>query len=305
MFPVQKEKSHFPVLVSELLSLFSKAHPPQQILDCTFGRGGHSLAFLKKFPKVLVTGLDCDDQAIEYGSLLKEVKEGKIKLFKKNFHTFATSAAQKEIYDVVLMDLGVSSPQLDEKERGFSFYQDGPLDMRMDRRQEFKAEDIINTWGKKALVQLFQTYGEIKNPYKVIEAILKQRRKKKFKSTLELSHLIKKYETRKGRKIHPATPWFLALRILVNQELKGLEACLPDFLSLLKEQGYFAVISFHSLEDRIVKKAFRKFVGEGKGRLWNKKILRPSLQERKQNPRSRSAKMRVFQKKTLAYTHLV
>ena len=200
---------------------------------------------------------------------------------------------------MILMDLGVSSPQLDEKERGFSFDQNGPLDMRMDRKQKFKADDIINSWSQAELIRLFQSYGEIRSPYRVVSAILKQRRKKKFESTADLSNLIQKYQARKAFGKHPATTWFLALRVEVNQELEGLKACLPDFLPLLKEQGYLVVISFHSLEDRIVKKTFRQFVNERRGQLWNKKVIVSSLEEKKQNPRSRSAKMRVFQKKSL------
>ena len=296
MLNLQKPELHFPVLLSEILSLFSKDNSPQQILDCTFGRGGHSLALLEKFPELYVTGLDCDEQAIKYGLSLKETKEGRVKLLKKNFHDFADSIEQKEIYNMILMDLGVSSPQLDEAERGFSFYQDGPLDMRMDRNQQFKADDIVNTWSKEQLVKLFQSYGEIRSPYKIVSAILKQRRKKKFKSTLELSNLIQKHWSRKPGQKHPATSWFLALRMEVNQELEGLKSCLPDLLSLLKDKGYFVVISFHSLEDRIVKRAFQKFTMEKKGQLWSKKIICPSSEEIKKNPRSRSAKMRVFQK---------
>ena len=296
--PVKKNTFHTPVLVSELMAVFSKNHPPEKILDCTFGMGGHSLALLKTFSQVHITALDCDDEAVQYGSSLKEVKEGQIKLLKYNFHNFVSSSEPKETYDLVLMDLGVSSPQLDQKDRGFSFYQKGPLDMRMDRELKFKASDIVNSWGKKELVRLFQTYGEIRSPYKVVEAILRRRRKEKFKDTMELSHLIQQHWTRRGRKNHPATPWFLALRMEVNQELEGLSTCLPDFLPLLRGGGCFVVISFHSLEDRIVKKAFRQFVAEGQGTLWNKKVIRPSLEERTQNPRSSSAKMRVFKKAT-------
>ena len=296
MLDLNKEFLHIPVLVSELLDLFPEDTPPQKILDCTFGRGGHSLALLKKFPQLSITGLDLDDQAVDFGSSLKEAKEGKIKLLKKNFHNFASSSSTKEMYDMILMDLGVSSPQLDDSQRGFSFYQEGPLDMRMDRQQELKADEIINTWSKEDLIKLFQSYGEIRNPFKIVGAILQQRKKKKFENTKELSDLIQRYWSRGNRKKHPATTWFLALRIAVNQELKGLETCLPDFLPLLKEEAYFVVISFHSLEDRIVKHTFRKFVKEQQGKLWNKKVIRPNLEERKSNPRSRSAKMRVFQK---------
>lgn len=290
----QKTKLHTPVLVSELMDLLSKK-APQRILDCTFGRGGHSLAFLQKFPKLEITALDCDAEAIEYGTDLKEVKEGKINLLKKNFYDFASSSSNKQQYDLILMDLGVSSPQLDESARGFSFYQEGPLDMRMDREQTFKASDIINNWSKKDLIRLFQNYGEIRSPYKVVSVILEKRKKKKFENTMELSQLIKKHWSRRVKNKHPATTWFLALRMAVNQELEGLKSCLPGFLPLLKKQGYLVVISFHSLEDRIVKESFRQFSIEGKGRLWNKKVIRPSLEERKQNPRSQSAKMRVFQ----------
>ncbi len=296
MLYLQEEVLHSPVLLSELLSLFSKEDSPQQILDCTFGRGGHSLAFLREFPKVKITGLDCDDQAIKYGSSLEDVKRGKIRLLQENFHDFPSVADKKEFYDTVLMDLGVSSPQLDEAARGFSFSQNGPLDMRMDRGQKFKADDIINSWSKEELIALFQYYGEIKNPYRVVSAILRRREKKKIKSTLELSNLIQRHWPRRSRYKHPATLWFLALRMEVNQELEGLKSCLPDFLPLLKKQGFFIVISFHSLEDRIVKRAFQKFVSEGKGCLWNKKVICSGFEEKKQNPRSRSAKMRVFQK---------
>ncbi len=292
---IQQNFSHKPVLTEELLSLFSKKNPPQKILDCSFGRGGHSLAFLKEFPFMGVMALDCDEQAIQSGLSLKETKEGKITLLKKNFHNFPSSA-QKEEYDIIIMDLGPSSPQIDDKNRGFSFYQDGPLDMRMDRSQKFKASDIVNFYSKKELVRLFQSYGEIKSPYKITEKLLRRRREKKFERTLELSQWIQKHWPRRFSKKHPATPWFLALRIEVNRELEGLQNSLPQFVPLLKPGGYLAVISFHSLEDRIVKKAFRQFVTAGQGRLFNKKVIRPQLEEKQKNYRSRSARLRVFQK---------
>ena len=281
MFNQQKNKLHTPVLVSELISLFSKREQPQKILDCTFGRGGHSLALVKHFPEVCITGLDCDNQAIEYGSSLQAVKQEKIKLLKRNFHKFPNSSEKRAIYNMILMDLGVSSPQLDDKKRGFSFYQDGPLDMRMDREQKLKADNIVNSWNKKELIKLFQSYGEIKSPYKTVDAILKQRRKKKFESTLELSHLIQKYNPPKKRNKHIATPWFLALRMAVNQELEGLKACLPDFLPLLKKQGFFVVISFHSLEDRIVKKLFANLFLKKKVSFGIKKLFAPALKKEK------------------------
>lgn len=288
---------HTPILVDELISLFSEDSPPQKMLDCTFGRGGHSLAFLKAFPQLCITALDCDESAVAYGRSLKEVKEGKIKIFKQNFHHLSESGGiLSSDYDLILMDLGVSSPQLDEEERGFSFYRDGPLDMRMDREKEFQAKDIINAWNKKDLIQFFQSYGEIRKPHKVVEALLKQRQKKHFERTRELSQLIQKASGFQRGNRHPATKWFLALRMKVNEELEGLKNSLSDFVPLLKEGAYLAVISFHSLEDRIVKEKFRNWSKEEKGRLWNKKVIRPSFQELKKNIRSRSAKLRVFQK---------
>lgn len=294
MLITEKKPLHTPVLLNEILSLFPKDKSSGEILDCTFGRGGHSLSFVKEYPGVLVTALDCDRQAIDYGSSLKEVKEGKIRLLKKNFHDFPGSLKKEEKYDMILMDLGVSSPQLDDSHRGFSFSGDGPLDMRMDQDQTLKARDIVNSWSKKDLENLFQSYGEIKNPYKIVGEIFKQRQKKKMESTRELAQLIQKHSPSKIRGLHPATLWFLALRMFVNQELEGLKKCLPEFLPFLKKGGCLAVISFHSLEDRIVKKRFQEFVSEGQGRLLNKKVIRAGKGEIKENPRSRSAKLRVF-----------
>ena len=366
---------------SASLSIPRLISAPTRLLDCTFGRGGHSLAFLKKFPDLQITALDCDHQAVEYGSSLKEVHEGRIRLIKTNFFHFPElfhqqSLGQKdklepnesirptdqhssqqqskklepknlrdtqlnqqskklesknltdtqlnqhrEKFDLILMDLGPSSPQLDEAERGFSFQESGPLDMRMDRDKPLRAEEIINHWSEKELIRLFQLYGEIRRPQKVVANIVQQRRKKPITDTLQLSRLIQKGTNKRNR--HPSTLWFLALRIAVNQELKGLKACLPNFLPLLNRGGCLAIISFHSLEDRIVKKAFAQLAAAQKSsrhlktalwsiltdkslpsssslktkpHVWTKKAIRPSLKERKQNPRSRSAKLRIFQK---------
>lgn len=287
---------HSPVLLKELLSLFSEDNPPQNILDCTFGRGGHSLAFLKKFPSAAITALDRDKAAIEFGLAFKVLKAKKIKLLNENFYKYPFILKDKKSFDLIIMDLGVSSPQLDDKERGFSFYQDGPLDMRMDQTQVNTAKDIINQYSKQDLIQLFKSYGEIRKPYKVVSDIVKQRKKRPLETTAELVQLIQKHHGFYRNK-HPATTWFLALRIAVNEELTGLSRCLAAYLDLLNPKAYWAVISFHSLEDRIIKRAFRLFVKEGKGRLFNKKVIQAQKEELKNNPRSRSAKLRVFQKK--------
>jgi len=319
-----KASSHTSVLLEELLSLFSSAtglnqknlntkaldnqvssnKAPKRILDCTFGRGGHSLAFLKKYPKSSVLALDRDLVAIQWAKSLnkssnktskKPFKQSRLKVLHKNFYEFPGFADKNLSFDLIIMDLGVSSPQLDEGERGFSFNKPGPLDMRMDQTQKLNAERILNGFSKKELIELFQTYGEIKRPYAVVNDLIQKRKKKRLKTTDEFSALIQKHHSATRYK-HPATKWFLALRIAVNQELEGLKNCLPLYIPFLKPGAFLAVISFHSLEDRIVKQSFRGFVAGQKGFLYNKKVIRPSKRERGRNIRSRSAKLRVFQK---------
>ena len=206
------------------------------------------------------------------------------------------TAKPSDRFDLILMDLGVSSPQLDQKERGFSFYKEGPLDMRMDQNQSLTAENIINGWTKKDLIDLFKQYGEVKRPYSVVDQIIKIRKRQKIQSSLELAEIIKQHSPYRRWNKHPATQWFLALRIAVNQELEGLQQSLPLYINLLKPKGFLVVISFHSLEDRIVKHCFREFVKKQKVILYNKKVIRPQKEERKNNPRSHSAKMRGIQK---------
>ncbi len=289
-----QNNKHTPVLLSDMLSFFPDDFAPQTALDCTFGRGGHSLAFLKKYPKLKILALDRDEEAIKYGKSLGV--EDQIEFLKINFHDFSKQHSQSRLFDIILVDLGVSSPQLDQAERGFSFYQDGPLDMRMDREQKLTAAHVINSFSKKDLEDLFCHYGEIKRPFAVVDSIFKERQKKKFETTRELVNVIQKHISRGFSGRHPATPYFLALRMFVNQELEGLEKSLPSFLPILKTGAYLIVVTFHSLEDRIVKRGFKNFVLQGEGQLGNKKVIRPSSKERQSNPRSRSAKLRIFVK---------
>ena len=359
-----KSLSHTPVLVEELLSLFDPAKEKDlenlHILDCTFGRGGHSFSFLNKYPNSSVLALDRDLTALQSidpssikptlstsalsnptTSTLSDPKTSalsnpttsilsnpttsalsnpktsvllnpmastllsqtissqkcpsRFKLLHHNFHDFPNQLEQALSFDLILMDLGVSSPQLDTADRGFSFNKPGPLDMRMDQTQKLKADDILNHFSKKELIELFQNYGEIRRPYLVVNELIQKRKKKKLERTEEFVEIIQKYHSSFKYK-HAATQWFLALRIAVNQELEGLKKALPLYLPLLKPGAFFAVISFHSLEDRIVKQSFRHFVNTKQGHLYNKKVLRASRQERENNRRSRSAKLRVFQK---------
>jgi len=288
--------THTPVLLEELLSLLNHKEKPKRILDCTFGRGGHSLAFLKKDSRVRVLAFDRDLTAIKWA---KTLKQERLQVFHQNFYDFPKKpdlvVCHNLSFDLILMDLGLSSPQLDEAKRGFSFNKEGALDMRMDQDQEFKAEHILNSFSKKELIELFQTYGEIKHPFSVVNEIIQKRKKTKINTTKEFVKMIEKYHS-PVRHRHPATKWFLALRIAVNNELKGLKESLPQYFDFLNPGAFLAVISFHSLEDRIVKHCFRDFVKSKKGSLYNKKIIRPTKKERERNIRSRSAKLRVFQK---------
>ena len=289
---------HQPVLLQEVLQASSQTQA-RTLLDCTFGRGGHSLAFLEKFPNLKILALDQDSEAVDYGRGLEACKQGQIHMLKANFHKFPEEAGRSALakfkkFDIILLDLGVSSPQLDREERGFSFYSRGPLDMRMDREQQETAGDILNSYSKDQLISLFKDYGEIKRPYPVVDSIFKERKKKRLETTEDFVNIIHKHVFRRRGGLHPATPYFLALRMKVNNELDGL-ASIKTLSSYLNEQACMLVITFHSLEDRIVKNIFKELVKEGQGTLWNKKVIRPSLQESQRNPRSRSAKLRVFQ----------
>lgn len=287
---------HQPVLLNEVLdSALTCPREIKYILDGTFGRGGHTRAFLDRFPEARVVALDRDIQAIEYGKVnfLEEIKNGRLTLIQSNFADAADLNIQD--FDFALLDLGVSSPQLDVPERGFSFYKSGPLDMRMDQREPVSAHEIINFADEEDLIELFKKYGEVRSPQRVVRAICKDRQTKHFESTGELSKLIERVEGWRKKGQHPATLYFLALRIKVNHEFEDIERAVQSLPKLLNPDGRLAVISFHSAEDRIVKYAFRA-LAETDGILVNKKVIVPNREEEKSNPRSRSAKLRVYQR---------
>ncbi len=288
---------HKPVMVKEVLNNCLSQERMLTCLDGTFGRGGHTKILLEYFPKVVIRAWDCDSEAIEFGKKYFEsyTKEKRLNLEHTHWSVSCETLRAQE-FDFVLLDLGVSSPQLDEAKRGFSFYKDGPLDMRMDKRQQIKAKDIVNSYSLDRLIEIFQKKGEIKGPKKIAYFLLEERKKKPFETTKELSCFIESIEGWRKKGFHPATQFFQAIRLEVNQELEELQKNLPLFFHSLKIGGRFVVISFHSLEDRIVKHFFRDKEREKKGFRVHKKIIRPTEEERTQNPRSRSAKMRVFEK---------
>ncbi len=289
---------HQPVMVKEILNYTQDIPHLRWCLDATFGRGGHTLALKKKWPLLKTLALDQDLEAVEWGK--KHIESSDIYIHHLNFHHFERELLKRysidEGFDIILLDLGPSSPQLDDAARGFSFYKDGPLDMRMNHCLEKTAMDIVNSDSEEDLLRLFRDCGEVRNPWPVVRSIIRERKKKKILSTLQLARLVEKASSWRGRRTHPATNYFLALRIAVNNELDGLHRALSEWLPLLSSQGRMFVMSFHSLEDRIVKRLFKKWISDNQGVLVNKKVIRPSLEERKLNVRSRSAKLRIFQK---------
>ncbi len=311
---------HQPVLVQTILanmpqylSSNSMEKSPQKkkgglksawVLDATFGRGGHTKALLEHFSNISVVATDCDKVAVEWG-LKNGFLPPRVHLFHANFQDiskvikkcFSTPTCQ-ELFDIIIIDLGVSSPQLTQANRGFSFYKDGPLDMRMDQTQDFTASDIVNTWSKEELQNLFSAYKQLHNHSKVINMLLKERKKQKITRTTQLARVIEKHTSWKASGTHPATLYFLALRIAVNQELSVLQQALPHLLQYLKPGGFMFVLSFHSLEDRIIKQTFQKYkkLSSKADWQWSKKVIHPTREEIKQNPRARSAKLRIFKK---------
>lgn len=280
---------HIPVLLQEVLEGLELA-PGHHIIDATLGLGGHTKEILERTaPDGVVYGFDRDERNL---ALAQE----KLKYYGNRVHFIHASFAEMETYvpeDVhgILFDLGFSSLHVDEADRGFSFMQDGPLDMRYDQRQELTAEDIVNGWSKDDLAKLFRTYGEEPLAEVIARSIFETRRKGRITSTTQLADTIAKTVKRRG-KTHPATRVFQALRIQVNDEFGEVEKALPAAVRLLKPGGILAIISFHSLEDRIVKNIMRdedRIERHGKP-------VRPTWDERKVNPRARSAKLRLYRK---------
>lgn len=287
---------HVPVLLDSALELLNPKKG-ESYLDLTAGYGGHATEFLKRTGNFKESVLvDRDDYAIEHLSSLET--EGA-----RLLHTDFVSAAKQlseegKRFDIILVDLGVSSPQLDQAGRGFSFTNSGPLDMRMDRRQEKTAADLINTASSQELAEIIREYGEepTGQARRIADLIVKHR---PFKSTEDLATLITENHRGKWQKIHPATRTFQSLRIAVNDELGQIEQMLPYLPNLLNKGGRVGIISFHSLEDRLVKRFFKNEFESGFEAQLAPVNKKPSLgaTEDVHNPRSRSAKLRVAVKK--------
>ncbi|MEX2668211.1 16S rRNA (cytosine(1402)-N(4))-methyltransferase RsmH [Candidatus Uabimicrobium amorphum] len=285
---------HQSVLMDEVLS-FLNLKKGGIYVDLTLGAAGHSCAILDHLQgDAHLVGVDRDAGILEFAKQKLEKYGGKFTLCHGAFVDICKILEEHNIgkVDGVLMDIGVSSWQLDQGQRGFSFRKEGPLDMRMDRSQSLTAEKIVNSYPETQLADVIYRYGEEHRSRQIARAIVHYRDRKKILSTLELANLIQNTLRYRG-KIHPATKTFQALRIEVNQELQQLQTTLENLPKVLKDKGRAVVISFHSLEDRIVKHAFKN------KEFWNNLTKKPviaSREETRENPRSRSAKLRCAEK---------
>lgn len=295
---------HLPVLLREVLELL-QAGPGKLILDGTFGRGGHSRELLRTGARVVA--LDQDPQAIEAGKELeKEWGRSRFEIKQMNFRELALVARETGGFDGILLDLGVSSPQLDTPGRGFSFQKTGPLDMRMDPENPRTAAQAVNGMDERELGRLLRDFGGEKSSGQIARAIVRARETKAFETTAELADLVEKsVGGRRGSKLHPATKTFQALRIWVNGEMEALDEALRAAPKALKAGGRLAVISFHELEDRMAKRFIesrsqaeilgsRYAFGRPNPDYCFKKLGRfqPSDEEVAANPRARSARLR-------------
>ena len=308
------EFKHVSVLLNECLDALNIKDDGIYV-DCTLGGAGHSSHILQRLSNDgLLVGIDQDTDALKAaGERLKEYENKK--LVHNNFHNIDSILEELEIpkVDGILMDLGVSSYQLDEGERGFSYMKDAPLDMRMNRDREFSAYDVVNSYSMEDLWRIIRDYGEEKFAKRVAEFIVNRREEKPIETTLELVDIIKAAIPAKARREgpHPAKRTFQAIRIEVNGELEILNKAIEDGVNRLNKGGRMAIITFHSLEDRIVKLKFRELANPctcpkefpicvcGKKplvKLISRKAIEPSKEEVEENPRSRSAKLRVIER---------
>lgn len=293
---------HVPVMLSEVLR-FLEIRPDRVYVDATLGLGGHSRAILEKLgPQGLLVAMDFDPMALEKATGRLEETGKPFRLFQGNFAGIQDCLGQAGFLgcDGLLADLGMSSFQLDNDERGFSYRRDGPLDMRMDPTRGRTAAEILATIDEKDLVQALSEIGDEPDPWAVARKIIAHRQKQPILRTGELAALLeddraKPWTLRQGKKVwesHPAIRVFQTLRILVNRELANLEHLLRILPDILNPGATAVILSFHSGEDRLVKKAFRKGLEEGSYQAISPDPVRPTFLEKTTNPRSRSTKLR-------------
>lgn len=304
---------HYSVLLKEAIDGLNIKENGLYV-DCTLGYAGHSSEILKRIKKGKLFAFDTDSEAISYSNEVLKRINSNYEIIHSNFVNLKQELEKRHINQVdgILFDLGVSSPQIDNSIRGFSFMNDGPLDMRMNREDEKSAKEVVNNYSKEELADIFFTYGEEKMSNAIAKGIIKAREEKEITTTKELVNVIlKSVGAKYFNKEHPERKIFQAIRIEVNDELKVLESALLDAIDLLNNKGRIVVITFHSLEDRIVKKIFKnkseinEFV---KGlpeipleyrpviKLITKKPIVPKEDEINENSRSKSAKLRIIER---------
>lgn len=303
---------HYSVLLNEAIEGLDIKEDGIYV-DCTLGYAGHSKEILKRITRGCLFAFDQDDEAINYSTnILKEIGNN-FEIINTNFVNLKKALKERNIngIDGILFDLGVSSPQLDEKERGFSYHQDAILDMRMDKSNKLDAREVVNNYSEEDLARIFFKYSEEKYARSIAKKIVEYRKTKEIDTTLELVEIIKSAVPEKyKRNTHPAKKVFQAIRIEVNKELNVFEIALKDAIELLNKDGRICVITFHSLEDRICKQIFKEYSEidskvkglpvipeEFKPKLkLIGKAIKPSKKELEENNRSRSAKLRIAQK---------
>jgi 16S rRNA (cytosine1402-N4)-methyltransferase len=288
------EEYHKPVLLRETIEMLDLKED-SVVVDATLGDGGHSEEILKHIPKGFLIGIDIDNEAIERA-------KGRLLRVANNFVVIPGNF--KEIMSLVLFygkavthilaDLGVSSFQLDDGRRGFSFMREGPLDMRMCQPcMRYSAYDVVNSFSEEEIRDIILYYGEDPFAARIARKIVEERKRKPIETTTELANIVESVYPKGYRKIHPATRTFQAIRIFVNGELDNLKVFLDNAPRVLSSGGRIAIITYHSLEDRLVKQAFKN---NKDLRIVNKHVIRPSEEEVKENRRARSAKLRVAEK---------
>ena len=291
---------HYPVMYREVIELL-ELEDKKLIVDCTTGVGSHSYKMLEAMSRnSQLVGIDKDRESLDIAAMRLKNFPGRFNFIKGNFSELTDLLKGLKIkkVDAFLFDLGISMHQLSDQERGFSFLKEGPLDMRMDRSSFFSAYDLVNNLSESELENIFRKFGEERFARRIARSITEARRLSPILTTTELSRIITNSLPAKNRylRIHPAPRVFQSLRVAVNRELEVLRSGLKQAVSLLAPGGRIVVISFHSLEDRIVKQAFRDYANQGILDIITRKPLVPSAREINENSASRSAKLRVAQK---------
>ena len=307
------DRAHVPVLCEVVLDHL-RVRPQGVYVDCTVGPGGHSRAILKRLGEGRLVVLDLDEDALRLAARRLSGSKARLSLHRENFRNLPRLLRRLRIrrVDGCLADVGISSLQVDTAERGFSFMKEGPLDMRMDRTQTVTAASVVNESSPRRLVEILRTYGQVTGAGRVVAALVEERHRKRFETTTELAAVVGRVKGwPRGTRLHPATQVFQALRIEVNQELRNLEVFLSGVVDFLRPGGRLVVLAFHSLEDRLVKKAFARESGKctcfaprdlcgcprrRRVRILTRRPVRPSGREIRTNPRARSARLRAVER---------